>query len=121
MNVERFVFSNKNELLGLFGQFYSVRSLEYLVEKKINESEIMKKCCLDAVICKRYYNSEVDFPFDTSMAKKIDSTISEELYSIVLCEEGVREGVLQRAGMKYSPVEGFMPSKIKISKKYIIP
>lgn len=121
MNIERFVVKNKEELLGIYGSIYNGRIMEKFIDPSIKEEVFVRDCCFLSIICKRYKEGKVDFPIDVSEAKTIDYTISGELYAITQCEEAVRDGFLNRSGLRYTPVKGLIPPRIKLGKKYIIP
>ena len=63
MNIESFLSTNKNQLLNLFGQIYSARSLELLINPgNLDDESFLKSCCLDAIYQFRRYGEDLDFP-----------------------------------------------------------
>jgi hypothetical protein len=103
-NAGVYLLENRQELLRIFNEIYSGRSIELLLNSKIEIETFEKNCCMDAVIIHQYNNSEVDFPVKYPIEiSNFDEALALELYSIILCEEGVKEGVLKRHGLKYIP------------------
>ena len=122
MNIESFLSTNKNQLLNLFGQIYSARSLELLINPgNLDDESFLKSCCLDAIYQFRRYGEDLDFPIIKKRPPTdLDQQMANELYAITLCEEGVKNGNLKRMGFRYSVVNGKSYKNIGCSKKYII-
>ena len=122
MNMESFLSTNKNQLLGLFGQIYSGRSLELLISPgKISNETFAKSCCLDTIFFFRRNGEELDFPITKNRPPTdLDKALAKELYVITLCEDGVKKGNLKRIGQRYSLVDGKDYKNVNCSKKYII-
>jgi hypothetical protein len=122
MNTESFLSTNKNQLLSLFGQIYSGRSLELLISPgKVSSEDFTKSCCLDAIYFFRRNGEDLDFPITKNRPPTdLDKTLAEELYIITLCEDGVKRGNLKRIGQRYSLVDGRDYKNVNCSKKYII-
>jgi hypothetical protein len=74
-------------------------------------------CSLDAILTHKYFAGNLEFPIDRSVSSKEDEDLAEELYSLVLCEEGVKKGFLHRKDDRYAPKPGKRLGK-KGAKKY---
>lgn len=120
MNAEKFIIKNKSDLLRIFGEVHSGMILDKIM-KNIDDETFEKDCCNLTMVCKLYYNGEVDFPIDTSLFTEKDKVLSKEFYEIVKCENAVKDGFLDRTGVKYTLKNNLKKPKIILNKKYILP
>ena len=114
MQPNEYVQTHRNELFRIFGEIYSGRIIERYIDTNISEEDFEKSCCKDAVLTHKYNKGIVDFPIsaflDSEKTVKMsvsseDDSISLELYTIIMCEQMVKEGRLKKKGDKYSPKE----------------
>ena len=120
ISAEKYVIKNKLELLKLYSAFQSGLELDLALDSNIKEEDLQKRACFLACLS----HKEKDFSLNFSLDKEIkhtksDQTLSEELYSVVLCEEQVKIGKLHREGDLYlsDSTEDF--KSIPKYKKYI--
>ena len=122
MPSNEYVSTHKNELIRIFGEIYTGRIMETYINPDIDMDEFEKSCCKDAVIIHKYNKGVVDFPvtayIDPKNSVKMssnqqDDEISLDLYTIILCEQAVKDGSLEKKGNRYTQ-KGLM----KNPKKY---
>ena len=106
MNAEKFIIKNKSDLLRIFGEVHCGMILDKIM-KNIDDETFEKDCCNLTMVCKLYYNGEVDFPIDTSLFTEKD--------------KAVKDGFLDRTGVKYTLKNNLKKPKIILNKKYILP
>jgi hypothetical protein len=119
LSAEKYIIKFKGELLKLYSAFYSGLELDIAIyDQKIEDMQ--KKACLLAAISHRNNDSELDFSIENRIkATKTDLYTSDELFSVVLCEEHVKKGKLSREGDFYITASSDEFKEIPRYKKYI--
>jgi hypothetical protein len=104
MTHDSFLDHNRQSLLSIYGQIRLAYELELLTNENLTIEEVDKQACLDTVLVHQLYGGIVEFPLPPHDDVDVETQHwANELYIIVLCEEGVRDGVLIRDGSKYCP------------------
>lgn len=122
-NIHDYIEKNRNELLSIYSQIYTGRELELLLDNKITDNIFNLACCYDTIITHCYYKGHVEFPIvKPQKAAKKDLKLTYELSAIILCEQAVKDGILIRKGLKYSPIDKqiIKTQELKRFGKYII-
>lgn len=116
MSAEEYLMANRQELLRIFSEIHSGKSMILSINPKIDPFLLDRECCLDAVIVHFFHNGEVDFPikYPAHELSEFQENLALELHAIVLCEDGVKNGDLVRDGLKYAPAR----KNKHINKKY---
>ena len=117
---EKLVIKHKTELLKLYSAFLSGLELDIALDPETNYDSIKKRSCLLAFLSFKHKNNDLDFSIDKDVTiTRADTLVSDELYSIVLCEEHVKKGLLLREGDFYISNSNESFSSIPKYKKYI--
>jgi len=119
LSAEKYVIKFKEELLKLYSAFYSGLELDIAIyDQKIEDMQ--KRACLLTSLSHRYGDKDLDFSLDKKVRiTKTDAYTSDELFSVVLCEEHVKKGKLSREGDFYITASTEEFKEIPKYKKYI--
>jgi hypothetical protein len=120
VSAEKYVLKHKQELIKLYSAFYAGLELDMALNAEIKEPEMQKRACLLATISHKNSDLDLNFSIDQEFdISKYDSLISDELFSVILCEEQVKAGKLVRSGDFYMSATQSDFKSIPKYKKYI--
>jgi hypothetical protein len=120
LSAEKYVIKYKIELFKLYSAFYSGLELDIALYEKTVDQEMQKRACYLAVLSHKNKDFELNFSLDKEVASsKSDVILSDELFSVTLCEEQVKIGNLKRAGDFYISDSSEKFKTIPKYKKYI--
>jgi len=119
LSAEKYVIKFKEELLRLYSAFYSGLELDIAIYDQKTD-DMQKRACLLASLSHRNEDKDLDFSIDKKVRiTKTDLYTSDELFSVVLCEEHVKKGRLTREGDFYMTSSSDEFKEIPKYKKYI--
>jgi len=119
MSAEKYVANNRNSLLSIYSQIMTVEEFESDIFRNKIDTATKKEACKKTIAIHKYMSGEVDYPINLAILKPKDNFLVEELYSVMLCEEFVKDGKLVRDGDFYEAIIDWDFKSIPKFKKYI--
>jgi len=108
-----YVDDNRDDLLRIFSELYSSREIELEIGS-IKEEELVSICCQQSINIHKNYKGNVDFPLPLMLNEDIETGLSSELESLIVCENDVKTGLLDRCGTRYVPKNLNLPEERRI-------
>lgn len=119
MSAEKYIANNRNSLLSIYSQIMTVEEFEADVFNTKIDQATKKEACKKTIAIHKYMGGEIEYPINVAILKPKDNFLVEELYSVMLCEEFVKDGKLMRYGDFYEAIIEWDFKSIPKFKKYI--
>jgi hypothetical protein len=119
MSAEKYISNNRHSLLSIYSQVMAVEEFESSVFNTKITQAIKKEACKKSIVIHKYMDGDIEYPISVSILKPKDNFLVEELYSVMLCEEFVKDGKLIRDGDFYEAIIAWDFKSVPKFKKYI--